>query len=115
MAARVVALVFCVMSVLQGLAAGNFITELVILGDSLSDDGALFKLTNGVLPPSNQYPSRTHSYSNGVAWHHRVAALGIKVTSRAVAWATGEGNGEQMRHPACRPLLVYALVPVHSL
>lgn len=78
-------------------ATPTLITELIVLGDSLSDNGLLFKITNGTLPPENQYPSPTHSFSNGFVWHHQVELLNVKVTAYAVGGSRGTCCAD--RHP----------------
>lgn len=66
------------------------ITQLIVLGDSLSDSGRLFQLTNRTIPPASLYTSPIHSFTSGNVWHHNVQALGVNVTSYAVGGATGE-------------------------
>lgn len=66
------------------------ITQLVVLGDSLSDDGLLYRLTNETIPPASIYTSPSHSFTDQYVWHQTVKDSGLNVTSLAVGGATGE-------------------------
>ena len=65
---------------------------IVVFGDSLSDDGNLFALTGGALPPSPPYGNGR--FSNGPVWNEYLAAgLGLPLTNLAFGGAfTGHGN-----------------------
>lgn len=93
----------CIPHALQGATS---ITQVIVLGDSLSDDGMLYHLTNGTLPPTSLYMSPTHGFTDGQIWHHTVAARGLKVVSLAVAGSTG----------GCRAIVSSLLLePMHGL
>lgn len=71
-----------------GSQAASQLTQLIVLGDSLSDNSRLFALTQGRLPPADLYTSPVHSFSDRDVWHG-VAAQIMNVTSMAVGGATG--------------------------
>jgi outer membrane lipase/esterase len=72
-------------------AAGKF-TKLVVFGDSLSDTGAVFAVTQGTVPPSPPYYAGR--FSNGPVWaEYLAAALGLPVENFAYGGAqTDHGN-----------------------
>ena len=74
-----------------GVASAGF-SSLVVIGDSLSDNGNLFALTGGAAPPSPAYVNGR--FSNGpVAVEYMADALGIGLTNYAFGGAqTGLGN-----------------------
>ena len=83
-------LLFCsvVLSILSApapAAAGRF-TKLVVFGDSLSDTGAVFALTQGAVPKSPPYYAGR--FSNGPVWAEYLgAALGLPVENFAYGGA----------------------------
>ena len=67
-------------------------SRMIVFGDSLSDDGNLYRLTGGAIPPPDTY-FRGRS-SNGRVWPEVVSSrLGIPLSNRAFAGArSGSGN-----------------------
>ena len=89
-------LLFCsiVLSALcaPGQAAAGKFTKLVVFGDSLSDTGAVFAVTQGAVPPSPPYYAGR--FSNGPVWgEYLAAALGLPMENWAYGGAqTDHGN-----------------------
>src|SRR5262245_39269890 len=74
-------LALCILSTALPAAAGHF-TRLVVLGDSLSDTGAVFAVTQGAAPASPPYYAGR--FSNGPVWPEYLgAALSIPVQNFA--------------------------------
>lgn len=72
-------------------SAGQF-TKLVVFGDSLSDTGAVFAVTQGAVPPSPPYYAGR--FSNGPVWaEHLASALDLPLENFAYGGAqTDSGN-----------------------
>ncbi|KAG5456147.1 MAG: hypothetical protein BJ554DRAFT_4194 [Olpidium bornovanus] len=65
--------------------------SLVVLGDSLSDDGNTFRLTNGTWPPSPPYARGV--FSDGPVWAQVTAdLLGVRLDSAAYGGATTDNR-----------------------
>lgn len=78
-------LVLSILSTALPAAAGQF-TRLVVLGDSLSDTGAVFAVTHGAVPASPPYYAGR--FSNGPVWPEYLgAALSIPVQNFAYGGA----------------------------
>jgi len=78
-------LVLSILSTALPAAAGHF-TRLVVLGDSLSDTGAVFAVTHGAVPASPPYYAGR--FSNGPVWPEYLgSALGIPVENFAYGGA----------------------------
>lgn len=56
----------------------------------MSDVGLIYLFTLGSIPPPDQYPSPTHSFTNTYVWHHQLATINVKTTVLAVAGSRGE-------------------------
>jgi len=67
--------------------ASPIFNNLVVFGDSLSDNGNYYALTGGASPPSPPYFQGR--WSNGPVWvEHLAGSLGVPLIDRAVAGAT---------------------------
>src|SRR5215831_15575729 len=78
-------LVLSILSTALPAAAGHF-TRLVVLGDSLSDTGAVFAVTHGAVPASPPYYAGR--FSNGPVWPEYLgSALSIPVQNFAYGGA----------------------------
>ena len=78
-------LVLLVLSTAVPAAAGHF-ARLVVFGDSLSDTGAVFAVTQGAVPPSPPYYAGR--FSNGPVWPEYLgAALSLPVENFAYGGA----------------------------
>jgi outer membrane lipase/esterase len=73
-------------------ASARQLTKLVVFGDSLSDTGAVFAVTQGAVPPSPPYYAGR--FSNGPVWAEYLgAALDLPVENYAYGGAqTDHGN-----------------------
>lgn len=79
------ALVLSVLSAARPASAGPF-TKLVVFGDSLSDTGAVFAVTQGAVPLSPPY--HAGRFSNGPVWvEYLAAALDLPVENLAYGGA----------------------------
>jgi phospholipase/lecithinase/hemolysin len=75
----------------SGAAASQF-TQIVVFGDSLSDDGNLFALDPSKVPAEKYYQGR---FSNGLVWIEYLAAadlLNADLVNNAYAGATTDGS-----------------------
>jgi len=71
-------------------SANSKYNRLVVFGDSISDNGNVFKLTNGTWPPSVYFAGR---FSNGKNWADYIRTqLGVKLTDYAYGSATTDSE-----------------------
>ncbi len=69
-------------------------SQVVAFGDSLSDNGNLFAMTGGAVPPWPYYDGR---FSDGPVWVETLAGnLGVSLDNRAVGGATTADIGGQI-------------------
>ncbi|HIK09804.1 MAG TPA: SGNH/GDSL hydrolase family protein [Oscillatoriaceae cyanobacterium M33_DOE_052] len=86
----------------EGRQPRRLFSEVYVFGDSLSDDGNLFALTNGLIPPSPPYDNGR--FTNGSVWVEQLAPkLGLPVnpnTNFAIGGAlSGNTNNFNTRFP----------------
>ncbi|KXN64605.1 hypothetical protein CONCODRAFT_163819, partial [Conidiobolus coronatus NRRL 28638] len=67
-------------------------TELYVIGDSLSDDGNTWVLTNGKRPDARVYPA--HKYTNGLVWNEYLGEKypRLNVYNYAAGGSTTDGD-----------------------
>jgi phospholipase/lecithinase/hemolysin len=89
---RVVASVLLIgLCLIPGLSAAHSISSLVVFGDSLSDSGRAYVLSEGFYPPSPPYAQR---FSNGpVAPEYLAAALGVPLLPASTPGGTNYAVG----------------------
>ncbi|GAB4295101.1 MAG: hypothetical protein Fur0025_32050 [Oscillatoriaceae cyanobacterium] len=91
----------------EGRLPRRLFSDLYVFGDSLSDDGNLFAVTNGLIPPSPPYVNGR--FSNGLVWVEQLAPkLGLAVNPNSnVAFGgalSGNTNNFNTRFPNLPPL-----------
>jgi phospholipase/lecithinase/hemolysin len=86
------AIILALALVLPSVAAASQFTQIVVFGDSLSDDGNLFALDPGKVPAAKYYQGR---FSNGLVWVEYLAGadlLNADLVNNAYGGATTDGS-----------------------